>query len=114
MTKTEKIIKGLECCTSGFDDCDECPYDYITDCQMHEGCMRDAEELLKSCRNMGFFVKEEPDGLPIEFKIAFKLTGALIEQNIIKITTRNHGVGTIVNVEFDIKQLCDAGKADYK
>lgn len=114
MTKTEKIIKGLECCTSGLGDCDKCPYDYVTDCQTHEGCMYDAKELLTSCKTMGFFVKENSDGLPIEFKIAFKLTQALLEQNIIKITTRNHGDGVITNVKFDIKQLCNAGEIDYK
>lgn len=114
MTKTEKIIKGLECCTSGLGNCDKCPYDYVTDCQMHEGCMSDAKELLTSCKNLRFFVKENPDGLPIEFKIAFKLTETLIEQNIIKITTRKYGDGTITNVKFNIKQLCNAGQIDYK
>lgn len=110
MTKTEKIIKGLECCTSGLGNCDKCPYDYVTDCQTHEGCLYDSKELLISCKNLRFFVKENPDGLPIEFKIAFKLTQALLEQNIIKITTRKYGDGTIANVKLDIKQLCEAGE----
>ena len=47
MPKTEKVLKGLECClfNDGFGNCEDCPY------RMPGGCddlLRDALELLKT------------------------------------------------------------------
>lgn len=46
MMKTEKIIKGIECCTN-LSGCEECPYDSLLVPECYEKCQCDALELLK-------------------------------------------------------------------
>lgn len=64
MIDREKVIRGLECCTTG--DCEGCPYD--GDGDLRGECIRktqvDALEIINDlifCRHCGFAFEDEID-----------------------------------------------------